>query len=249
MREHLREGDSFSFEGLSLETFRALSAQPEAGSVAAQFTFEEQRIDGFVRADAHLAAYLAHACFNAKAPPTDEGNPAPLTRLESVMAGRAITNLTRHLGEVYAGAGLGRMRSAMAGARMGDAGQFNPDDFMVVFRYQLGDPERGMHLTIATGTGLLAAMREDQSATKKAPESTEHKQMAVAVPVMAAIVIGVWTVSLAELAQVRVGDEIVLPDGDDAWIASGGVRLQAARVELIEGRWHAWPKGAARSAA
>ena len=75
---------------------------------------------------------------------------------------------------------------------------------------------------------------------------TEHQPAAVAepngrnavadvvrrLPINVEVVLGSWKAPLRELMQLRAGDRIVLPDGEDAWLAARGVRLRRASVEL-----------------
>jgi hypothetical protein len=50
--------------------------------------------------------------------------------------------------------------------------------------------------------------------------------------VAAAIVLGGWTVPMAELAALKPGDDLLLPDGGDAWLEVEGLRLCPLGVEL-----------------
>jgi len=68
------------------------------------------------------------------------------------------------------------------------------------------------------------------------------KRAAAIVPLDAAIILGGWSVTLEELARLRPGDEIVLPDGDDAWLTSGGIHLRRILVEFADGRFRASPR-------
>ena len=51
-------------------------------------------------------------------------------------------------------------------------------------------------------------------------------------PLEVEVVLGSWKAPIAELMRFRVGDRIVLPDGEDAWLAARGVRIRRAAVEI-----------------
>jgi flagellar motor switch/type III secretory pathway protein FliN len=54
-------------------------------------------------------------------------------------------------------------------------------------------------------------------------------------PIEVDVVLGSWKVPLSELVQLRAGDKIVLPEGEDAWIAARGVRIRRANVVIENG--------------
>jgi archaeosine-15-forming tRNA-guanine transglycosylase len=48
------------------------------------------------------------------------------------------------------------------------------------------------------------------------------------------LVLGAWKTSIRELERLRPGDEIVLPDGEDGWLATDDVRLRNGRIQFAE---------------
>ncbi len=55
-------------------------------------------------------------------------------------------------------------------------------------------------------------------------------------PIEVDVVLGSWKVPLSELLQLRAGDRIVLPEGEDAWLSAGGVRIRRANVVMRKRR-------------
>ena len=50
-------------------------------------------------------------------------------------------------------------------------------------------------------------------------------------PIEVEVVLGSWKAPIAELMRLRVGDRIVLPDGEDAWLAGA----RCVRIRRIAG--------------
>ena len=48
------------------------------------------------------------------------------------------------------------------------------------------------------------------------------------------VVLGSWKTTIRELKRLRPGDHIVLPDGEDGWLAADNVRLRLARIQFAE---------------
>ncbi|MGH7839568.1 MAG: hypothetical protein ACREQC_17335, partial [Candidatus Binataceae bacterium] len=53
--------------------------------------------------------------------------------------------------------------------------------------------------------------------------------------------LGGWNAPIAELAALALGDEIILPDGADAWLEAAGIRLRPIQVEVVEQVVRAYP--------
>jgi hypothetical protein len=76
---------------------------------------------------------------------------------------------------------------------------------------------------------------EEASRYGRAQASPSTAKRAAALPVGIDLVLGSWNAPLEDLARLRPGDLIVLPEGDDAWLASGTVELRRVRV-TVSGR-------------
>jgi len=241
LRDRLRQGDQLSFEGMGLAQVRELCAQDEPGAVAGVFAIPEHRIIGFALIPPALAAYFARTPYGIAAAENPEAGRA-LTRLEMMIAGRALDDLLGYLGTSYAAAGLGSLQRVGRGEALAHNPRFNPDDYMVVFRFRVGAADSTMELTIAAGVDLINLCHSPTVSPRPPVSSPAMTRAAATVPLPAAIILGGWRVTLNELARLRPGDEIVLPEGENAWLASGRIDLHRIVVEFADGRLRVVPR-------
>ena len=247
MREHLGEGDRLFFEGLSFATFREVCALEEAGALTAAFALEAPKAAGLMIANPGLTAYLARAFLGRKTAPADVSSQSLLTRLERSIAANALKTLTNHLSVFYAGVGLYGLQCSSTGEPMAGLLRFNPDDYLALLRLRLGAMEPAMQLTIAAGMAFLTAFHPDDTTEARVSAAVPEVVRATAgAPLDAAIVLGSWNVSLGELMELRIGDEIVLPEGDNAWLVCSGIRLLNVRLEFTPKRLRATARGTLR---
>lgn len=244
MREHLGEGDRLFFEGLSFAGHREVRAAEEDGSFVAAFALETPKAEGLMIAHPNLTAYFARAFAERKSRAADISSHSPLTRLERSLAGTTLKALIEHLAAFYAGIGLHGLRCTSTGEPLVSATRLDPADCLVTFSMRLGATEPAMRLTIAVGVELLTAFQADAAvATRVAAVVPEVALATAAAPLDAAIVLGSWNLTLAELTELRIGDAIVLPDGNDAWLTCSGVRLQNVRLDFTHKRVRALSGG------
>jgi hypothetical protein len=144
------------------------------------------------------------------------------------------TALVETLGEIYRARGLGAPASLHHGERLSDNLLLSPDDRMVLFRFGPGRGARGRAITVGAKVEIVDTI-EESSRYGRAPASASTAKRAAALPVGVDLVLGSWNAPLEDLATLRPGDLIVLPEGDDAWLASGTVELRRVRV-TVSGR-------------
>ncbi len=247
MSELLSEGDRLFFEGLSFAGLPELRAAEEAGSFVAAFTLETPKAQGLMIAHPNLTAYFARAFLGRQSRSAASSSHSPLTRLERSLAANTLKALIDHLAAFYAGIGLHGLRCTSTGEPLASAARFDPGDCLASFSMRLGATEPATRLTIAVGVELLAAFQADATVATRVPAPTPAVVLATAAaPLDAAIVLGSWTLTLAELTELRIGDTIVLPDGDDAWLTCSGVRLQNVRLDFTRQRVRALSGGNVR---
>jgi len=235
MPEYLREGDRVVFEGLNFLSFREVSAGSEAGSLSAILHLENPDVAGLAIANAELNTYFAKTVIGTEKRSGSADTQLPLSRLEMAIAGRAMRALIERFGAFYREAGVGILRCETVGEPIASSAHFEADECLLVLRLRFGSDEPVKRLTIATGVGLLSAFRTERVTTASGSELPLPAR-AADVPMTASIVLGSWNIRLTDLTELRVGDEIVLPEGDDAWLLGSGVRLQRVRLGFTHDR-------------
>jgi len=247
LRGRLRRGDALRFNGFSLESSARLAATPAVGGLASLFTIADTRIAGGVIASARLAAYFVGRYPESKPNPQSTDDAAisvdgeRLTPLETAVARRALEELVSQLGKLYAAAQIGSLKSVGRGMALAETPLLGQADYLAVFHYSIGAAASGLNLTVIANLELIDAMRAEPAAIPAWSSSARVARLAAAIPVRAAIVLGGWRVSLGELAALRPGDQIVLPDGADAWLEAARIRLRPIRVEVAGQVARAYP--------
>jgi hypothetical protein len=247
LRGTLRPGDQIKLSGFTFESFERLAGEQMGGAMASLFAVEGTRMAGCVLVSARLAACFARC--DVEGAPGEAGSTTRLTRLETAMARRAIDSLVSQLGDCYARAGISPLKGTGRGEELKDTPLFGQQDYLAIFRYGIGAAELGLSLTVAVNVELAGACRAEPVAMRAARGSARVGRLAAAVPVEAQIVLGSWTVPLAELAALAPGDEVVLPAGDDARLEVAGIEVRALRVEVTGATLRAHLRGPADAAA
>lgn len=228
------QGDAqFSFVGLGFETFSELTERDQGNSRSAAFFIANgPPVAGFILINSAMTTYLVDSRLSV--PDSTSPNEArSLTRLESALAKEAITHLLRTLGRVYEAAGLGRLKSTRLGERLKNTLLFAPDVCLVTFRFRI-DREPGLELFVAAAIDLVNPLRDLVVTTQR--NSAAVERVVATLPLEVEVELGTWDVGIAELAKLRPGDTIVLPDGQDAWLRAGGVGVKRVNVQISEGR-------------
>ena len=142
--------------------------------------------------------------------------------------------MLRRLSETYSEVGLGSIGDIRECERLADTFMFAPEDYLA--RAPLSDRRRRRR---------VALLRRAQQQRRQA-RSTEHQsggrrggngRNAIAIvvrqlPIKVDVVLGSWKMSIRELQPASRRRQIVLPDGEDGWLAAGGVRIRRASIEV-----------------
>ncbi len=235
MHDYLRAGDRFTFEGFGFISLDELDPLQESGATIATFDLEPQRVAGLAIASPALTRYIARTSLRTTSTPSQLGSGPPLTRLETMIARHALMALMESLGAFYHDHMVGRLRVSIAEDAAAEPTRFVPVQAIVKLRFRLGAQASGVYLTIVAEPAFVHA----SPAAESKPEPSGSGVLlpgavATALPVAAAIILGSWHLRIAELAELRVGGEFVMPDGDDAWLEVGGIRLGTVTVRFAD---------------
>jgi hypothetical protein len=156
---------------------------------------------------------------------------ARFTRIEMGVAREAIRTLLGRLSDTYLEMGLGQIGAVRDCERLGDTLMFSPEDYLAVLRFRIGAPADGLRLTVALSSNAINAVHEAPQ-TSATPQSSDLERIASQLPISVDVVLGAWKTSIRELEALRPGDQIVLPDGDDGWLAAENIRLRIGRIQF-----------------
>lgn len=233
LRDFLARGEQFEFAGLSFESFQQLSEKDSGECQTAAFAIERTEIVGFLLltdeqartfVDNRLGMGEAHA----------EGDPARrgFSRIEGAIVRDAINLMLTRLGAAYAAAGLGLLVATRQSERLKDTLVFSLQDYLVVLRFRVGAVPNPVAITIAISSNVINAVRDMVGSDRLTGESPLMRAAASELPMRVDVVLGSWAARADELAAIEVGQKIVLPDGADAWLEAGGVRLAKIRARF-----------------
>jgi flagellar motor switch protein FliM len=234
MRDFLHHNDQFTFGGMRFETFGDLAAHDSELPSAAVFASEANRLTGLLMLNPGLSRYLVDRRLGAK-PKNEDGRAASFTQLEYYVLRSALDELLASVGATYGTAGLGSIKPMRRGIALGDMQLFTPDIYLIEFHYRVAEPQDGLVLTLATNVELLNAVKDAPTAIRRA-ENPAVRQALAAAPLNVEVVLGTWNATIDELRNLRAGDEIILPDGAEAWLSAGGIRLGSVTVKMEQGR-------------
>jgi flagellar motor switch/type III secretory pathway protein FliN len=219
----------FEFEGLGFEVFRDFKADDCHVVV---FAIDQARVSGFLMLTGAVARILVNARLGIKSLENTEQNPG-FTRIETGVMREAIRSMLARLSATYQEVGLGRIAGIRDCERLGDTLMFAPEDYLAVLRYRIGPAADGLRVTVALSSNAINAVHEPPHASASGPQSREVARIAGQLPVTVDIVLGAWKTPLRELRQLQPGDQIILPDGEDGWLAANNVRLRMARIQFV----------------
>jgi len=230
--ERLDHADPVRFEGIGLEDFARFGESCQAVQVVF-FAIERTPIAGVLALGSDLARHLVDARFGSPAPQPAAAN--TFSRLEMGLVRQTLDQLVERLGDAYARAGIGRLRVTRVCEQLGDMLLFAPDDCLIVFRFRVGEQGSPLKLSIAANTDLMKMVKELAPASRRARASERLVRTCREIPIDARVVLGAWRARLREVAGLKPGDSIVLPDGADAWLEANGIRIGRVKVE-VDGR-------------
>jgi hypothetical protein len=251
MREYLCKGDQFRFCGFDFESFARCPELNSENACSIVFSFGENPMIGMMGFSDTLARYLVEMQLGgrrsmqqseraaAKSADEDVQRPAPFTRVENALLKNSLVSLLGKLGNVYATAGLGNPRLIDQGRVEASLGLL-PDDQLIVFRYKVGEADTPLNLFIASVIGLVEAVHDTPRPSLPGDDNTLSAATTAQLDVK--LVMGTWNVTIEELSRLRHGDEIVLPDGTDAWLIASSIPVKRVRVKLNDDRITVGPK-------
>jgi hypothetical protein len=246
MREYLCKGDQFRFCSFDFESCEQCPELDRETACSIVFSFDSSPVIGVIGFSEELAHYLVHRQLGenpntqqfdrpaAKRNDGDSQHPAPFTRLETALLKKSLVLLLRKLGTVYASAGVGLPKPIDQAGRVYAKLGVLPGEPLVVFRYKIGEADTPRNLFIASTMGLVAAVQDAPRSSQ--PGDDSMLLAATTAPLDVKLVLGNWNVTLEELSGFRYGDEIILPDGTDAWLTADSIPVKRVRVKLNDDR-------------
>jgi flagellar motor switch protein FliM len=230
MRGYLPGEKHFEFEALNFEIFRDFNNDQAAGSQVVVFAIEQAQVIGFLMLTGAVARTLVDSRLGIK-PAASQEAAAPFTRIEMGVVRESIRALLARLGETYLEMGLGPIGAVRDCERLGDTLMFAPEDYLAVLRFRIGAAADGLGITVALSSNAINAIHDNpRAAGIRRPRDLER--IAGQLPMSVDLVLGAWKTSIRELTRLRPGDRIVLPDGEDGWLAAGKVRLRSGKIEF-----------------
>ena len=233
---YLPKGVAIELDRLAFERFSAIVPSLGAKCQIAVFALEQTQVSGFLATSEALAKYFVNGRLGltAQRPANDV---AECTKIEMALARAASRSLLDGLGAMYAKARLGKIGAVRDCQDLGDSFQFDPEEFQIVARFKVAGDNGELRIVTALSSGLINLVR--QGALPALRENRHHDAVARVgrqLPIDVDVVLGSWETPLMELMKLRPGDQIVLPEGEDAWLVTRGVRLRAAGVQIAGNR-------------
>jgi flagellar motor switch protein FliM len=223
MAEYLPSDAALEFEGLDFDAFSSVSIDESPCAKIALFSIASTPIGGFLMMTGALAKFLVSNRLGLKSATDDKAN-EPFTRIETAIARETTRAMLTRLSDVYATAGLGRIGNIRECDDLADSFLFAPDEYLALLKFRMRALGEELRLLIGLGANAVAAMSERHPATiAKSNSRNAIVDVVRQLPIEVDVVLGSWNVPLSELLQLRTGDKIVLPDGEDAWLAVRGV--------------------------
>jgi flagellar motor switch protein FliM len=230
MAGYLPAEKRFEFEGLGFDVFRDLNTHQIEGSQVVVFAIEQAQVIGFLLLQGAVARTLVDGRLGIKPSEVKTELPA-FTRIEAGVVREAIRLMLARLSETYLTVGLGRISSVRDCERLDDTLMFAPEDYLAMLRFRIGTPIDDLRVTVALSSNAINAVHETaRVATTR--QSSELARLAGRLPITVDVVLGAWKTSLREITQLSPGDQIVLPDGEDGWLAADRIRLRIGRIRF-----------------
>jgi flagellar motor switch protein FliM len=232
LAEYLPSDAHLEFEDLSFDAFSSVSTDNNARSQILTFSIAPTPYNGFLMVSGTLAEFLVRSRLGLKSS-TEDKTALSFTRIEAAIARETTRGLLSRLRDAYAAADLGNIGNLRECERLADNFLFAPDEYLVMFKFRISPPRENLRLVVGLSGDIVRAISAQRPVT--APKASRRKEIVNAVrqlPIDIDVVLGSWKVPLSELKQLRPGDKIVLPDGEDAWLVARAVRIRRARVAI-----------------
>jgi flagellar motor switch protein FliM len=232
MTRQLPSAAAIELESVEFATFSSVSLDQSPGAQLAMFAIESTPISGFLMMSGGLAKFMVSGRLGLKAAPAGK-TAAPFTRIEASVARETMRGLLARLGEAYLAANLGKVHNIRYCDSGADTFLFAPEESLALLTFRIGGAGADSRMMLGLSSSILSSMTDHHPAAIAQCDGRESVAGAVRrLPIEIDVVLGSWTVPLRELLQLRVGEQIVLPDGEDAWLSARGVRLRSASIEI-----------------
>jgi len=232
MAEYLPDNVAMEFAGLDIAPFSSVSFDANPCAQVTLFSIASTPISGFLMMSGALAKFLVRNRLGLKSA-SDDKTAAPFTRIETAIARETIRAMLARLGDAYTNAGLGCIGNMRDCDDLADSFLFAPEESLALLKFRMSVMSEELSLAVALSGNVFNAMCEHHPAAVAESSSREAIINVVRrLPLDVDVVLGRWQVSIGELLQLRVGEKIVLPDGEDAWLAARGIRIRRASVEV-----------------
>jgi len=232
MADFLQGNVKLQFEGLDFGAFSSVAVDESPSAQIVLFSIASTPINGFMMLSGALAQFLVGGRLAMGSAPEDQ-SATRFTRIEGAIARETTRSMLGRLGEAYAVAGLGAVANIRECDDLADSFLFEPDESLALLRFRISGTGKDLSLLIALSGSIVAALAEHQP-TVVTDGDTRAAIIDVVrrLPIEVEVVLGSWRASIAELMRLQVGDRIVLPDGEDAWLAARSIRIRPASIEI-----------------
>ncbi len=229
--DSLGSSATIAFEGSSFEPFLRLCDTENGVAEVAAFVLERAQVSGLMLISSELVQDFIDIRLGA--PGERFGHEAPgFTALETAIAREVATALLGQLNHAYGDTGLGELKVTRHANALRDLGAFDPEDYLVIFRYAASGANIAGRILVALGTTVVNAVVDSSSASKTVTHSAQLRSQIAMLPVDTEVLLGTWTVPLQELLELRPGDTFPLPGADEGVLITGGGRLRSLEVEF-----------------
>jgi len=233
MTQHLSGGAALEFEGVEFATFSSVTLDRSPCAQLAMFAIASTPYSGFLMVTGALAKYLVSNRLGLKTAAPGKVA-APFTRIEASIARETMRGMLARLSEAYLAAKLGSIADIRYCDGPVESFMFAPEEPLALLRFRLGVASDDRHVLLVVSSSIVGSMAEHQPAATAQGNGRDAIVSAIRrLPLDIDVMLGSWKVPLGELLQLRAGEKIVLPDGEDAWLSSRGVRIRRANVEVI----------------
>lgn len=234
LRDKLANSDAVEFEGIGFESFERLAASAPPGTYVVALRLEGTQTPGLLAVSPEAARYFIDTRLGIARGDEAVRDGACFSRIETALLREILTTITRRTEPAYQEAGIGQLRLVGFAEQMQGVLPFVAEDYLMVFRFRVGNPPDPRKLTVAFKTEIVNCIHDPAPATRR--DSRIVAELAAAIPLEVEVVLGAWKAPLGELVTLEPGEAMVLPSGEDAWLLAQGVRVTAARVEFDGGR-------------
>jgi flagellar motor switch protein FliM len=246
MKEYLPSEAALQFEGMDFDAFSSLSIDTSPCTQMVLFAIASTPISGFLMMSGALARSIVSGRLGLKSVSNRDAK-EPFTRIETSIARETIRAMLTRLSGAYASAGIGNISNIRECDDFAASFPFAPEEHLALLKFHLGAVGEELPLLIGLSDHVVSAVYERHPAAVVNSDSRDAIVDVVKhLPIEIEVVLGSWKVPIAELLQLRAGDRVVLPDGENAWLESRGIRIRRASIEVSDNRASIVVRGSAR---